>query len=301
MINDRSAIYKAPDLESIINHENSSAAFCYDFISDGARVLDAGCACGDLGMALNKYKNCDMYGLEYNDGSANIAKATGAYRDVKKCDLDNFNPADLCEFGKFDFIVLGDVLEHLRDPYVALEKLKTLLAQNGALVISIPNVAHASIKSALLFGRFDYADVGLLDRTHIHFFTYKTILEMLDYAGLKLEDCRPTFCDLIHTNKINPWFHIPYFTRRFIMSDFHSFVCQYVIIARVGSTENNADKFKFNKKSYKRFITDDRKFYSPLYKMKYRMKILIYKILGRQSKVEKYEQLLGIKKRNICI
>lgn len=87
---------------------------------------------------------------------------------------------------RFDVIAFGDVLEHLRDPEGALVKMRGLLTPEGYVVASIPNVAHRSVRLSLLFGEFNYADAGLLDRTHLRFFTRKTIELMMAEAGFRI-------------------------------------------------------------------------------------------------------------------
>src|SRR5262249_51763726 len=80
-----------------------------------------------------------------------------------------------------------DVLEHLRDPWSVLSWLRTLLAPGGRAVISIPNIAHWTSRRALLRGRFDYADHGLLDRTHLRFFTRASAAELAHRAGFAVQ------------------------------------------------------------------------------------------------------------------
>ena len=86
--------------------------------------------------------------------------------------------------GSVDALVFGDVLEHLRDPWATLQSLSGLLRDGGALVACIPNISHWSIVAGLLAGRFDYAEEGLLDRTHLRFFTLRSILDLVRRAGL---------------------------------------------------------------------------------------------------------------------
>jgi SAM-dependent methyltransferase len=97
--------------------------------------------------------------------------------------------ADLAEAapklpGPFDAIIYGDVLEHLSDPLSALLAVNPSLAPGGLVVVSVPNVAHLWVRLALLGGRFDYTDRGILDRTHLRFFTRRTLLALLAEAGL---------------------------------------------------------------------------------------------------------------------
>ena len=139
-------------------------------------VLDVGCACGDLGVALKEHRNATMFGLEYNQGSIDIALETEAYEEIHQFNLDDITENSFPQYkGKFDYVVCGDVLEHLRNPMYSLNILKSYLKEDGRIIASIPNVAHMSIKSNLLVNDFTYTPLGLLDETHIHLFTHKSI------------------------------------------------------------------------------------------------------------------------------
>ena len=97
---------------------------------------------------------------------------------------------------EFDAIVAADVLEHLKDPLEALNRLRPFLKPDGFFVISVPNVAHGSVRLALLSGDFEYADIGLLDSTHLRFFTRETLEKLLDDAELGLVEMRRHELDL---------------------------------------------------------------------------------------------------------
>jgi SAM-dependent methyltransferase len=99
--------------------------------------------------------------------------------DLDELDLD----AELAD-ERFDVIVAADVLEHLRDPLAVLNRLVPFLAEDGFVVLSVPNIAHGSVRLALLEGRFEYRELGLLDRTHVTFFTRQSLERMLDEAEL---------------------------------------------------------------------------------------------------------------------
>src|SRR5262245_49400337 len=90
--------------------------------------------------------------------------------------------------GPFAAIVYGDVLEHLVDPLGVLMGLNRFLSPEGAVVLSIPNVAHLWVRLSLLAGRFDYGDRGILDRTHLRYFTRRSFLEMLARADLEVRE-----------------------------------------------------------------------------------------------------------------
>jgi 2-polyprenyl-3-methyl-5-hydroxy-6-metoxy-1,4-benzoquinol methylase len=94
---------------------------------------------------------------------------------------------ELKERKYFDRIVLGDVLEHLPNPLQALERLNPALREDGKFIISVPNVAHVTVRLKLLMGHFEYTDRGILDRTHQRFFTRKSFHALLQAAGLRVE------------------------------------------------------------------------------------------------------------------
>ncbi len=171
---------------------NTSHYQMIDLVGGHKSVLDVGCATGYLAQALVE-RGCIVSGIEF-DGAA----AEQARKYLDQLVVGDLNELDLVEaFGgrTFDVIVLGDVLEHLANPTEVLSRLVGLLAHDGSVVISIPNVSHGSLRLALLQGNWDYRDLGLMDRTHIRFFTRSTLLAMLHGAGLAAVDIRATTVD----------------------------------------------------------------------------------------------------------
>lgn len=147
-------------------------------------VLELGCGSGVMTEALRD-QGCRVTGVELDPRAAERA-AEFAER-VVIADIDQ--PGALAELAgeRFDVVLAGDVLEHLRDPGPVLVEAARLLTDEGYLVASIPNVAHGSVRLGLLAGRWDYADDGLLDRTHLRFFTRAGVEELLEAAGLRIE------------------------------------------------------------------------------------------------------------------
>jgi len=153
---------------------------------NGRRLLDVGCAGGHLAAALAG-QGWNVTGIEYDETDAQVAKERGL--DVIVGSAESAF-ATLTE--KFDVIVFADVLEHLVDPQSVLSLAKNHLTPSGRIVISIPNIAHLSIRLQLLLGSFNYTDRGILDRTHLHFYTKKTLTEMITKAGLEITQIRAT-------------------------------------------------------------------------------------------------------------
>jgi SAM-dependent methyltransferase len=144
------------------------------------RILDAGTAGGYLGKILRD-RGHSVAGIENDPATAERAKVY----------YDSFQIADLQAYEfpyrrEFDYILFADVLEHLRDPADVLRKCLPALRESGKIIISVPNVANVFVRLSLLLGRFDYMDRGILDRTHLRFFTRRSLLTMLSEVP-----CRP--------------------------------------------------------------------------------------------------------------
>ena len=152
----------------------------------GRKALDVGAADGFLAERLTA-KGWTVTALERDPALA--ARAHGRCKEVVVADLESAPPL---LHGPFDAIVYGDVLEHLSDPGAVLRALDQTLAPGGTVIVSVPNVAHLWVRLSLLAGRFDYADRGILDRTHLRFFTRRTLRELLRAAGLTVVELAVT-------------------------------------------------------------------------------------------------------------
>jgi hypothetical protein len=151
----------------------------------GRRVLDVGCAAGAMGAELLARGAREVVGLDVFEPALAFARErlTAAHR----VDL-NTSPELPYPDGHFDLITFADVLEHLVNPAAVLRHLRRWLADEGEILVSIPNVRHESVVLPLLVnGRWDYVDAGILDRTHLRFFTHAGVLELLEHAGFALE------------------------------------------------------------------------------------------------------------------
>jgi len=151
-------------------------------LADGpGRVLDVGCSSGYLARPLRE-AGARVVGIELDPAAAAEARAVCeavVVGDVESVDLP-FEPAS------FDVVLCGDVVEHLRDPGAALARLRQFLRPGGRLVLTTPNVANWAIRLSLLAGRWRYTDRGILDRTHTHLFTRKTLNETVTQAGYRV-------------------------------------------------------------------------------------------------------------------
>lgn len=161
-------------------YSSHSAILAYAGQGRGRRVLDVGSADGFLAMRLAQ-QGWRVTGIERDPDLAACARRH--CEDVIVWDLNQGSPPVT---GPFDAIIYGDVLEHLIAPEAVFQQLNRLLADDGAVIVSVPNVAHLAVRLMLLTGRFDYMDRGILDRTHLRFFTLKTFRQFLDRCGVEL-------------------------------------------------------------------------------------------------------------------
>ncbi len=153
------------------------------YMRPGERVLEVGCSSGALTERIAAM-GCRVTGIEVRPEAAE--KARSFAEDVLVGDLA-IMPLPL-SLSSFDAVLLIDVLEHMADPVGALRRLFPLLREGGRIVVAIPNVAHWSVRFRLLAGRFDYEDSGILDRTHLRFYTLDTARAMLEEAGLEIQE-----------------------------------------------------------------------------------------------------------------
>lgn len=161
--------------------ETTSHGLMLRLVGTGHDVLDVGCATGYLGREMQANGN-RVSGVEQDPASAVLAE-----EHLDRVLVADLETADLvAEFGaeNFDVLVFGDVLEHLRNPLDVLSRARRLLRPGGSVVVSIPNVAHGSIRLALLTGDWTYRSLGLLDNTHVSFFTRHSVNQLLRRSGL---------------------------------------------------------------------------------------------------------------------
>jgi len=145
------------------------------------RVLEVGCSTGYVSRALQA-RGCRVTGVELDPIAA--AQAQRWCERVVVGDIETLDPGQLGS--DYDVLLLADVLEHLSDPVAALRRVRPLLSPSGYAVISVPNVANWAMRLGLMAGRWNYTDRGILDNTHLRFFTLRTIRSTLAEGGFKV-------------------------------------------------------------------------------------------------------------------
>jgi 2-polyprenyl-3-methyl-5-hydroxy-6-metoxy-1,4-benzoquinol methylase len=151
----------------------------------GLRLLDLGAAGGHLGRAVRD-RCAFLAGVETDPDLPDAARE--GYDDWRRTDAAAAGDWT----APFDVVVCADVLEHLPRPEALLERIRAWLRPGGTLLVSVPNVANVSVRAALLAGRFPYADRGILDRTHLHFYTRRSARDLLTGSGFRVRGDEPT-------------------------------------------------------------------------------------------------------------
>jgi len=167
-----------------LKDSNNSWTKAYELIDPNSSVLDVGCSNGDFGLALSKLKNCKVDGVEPDLGDYEIAKSK--LKIVVNSFIEEALEGVLKE-KKYDYIVFLDVIEHLVDPVDVLNRLHKHLNKDGKIIFSIPNMAHISVRLMLLGGDFEYGKTGLLDNTHLHYYTKKEVQRIFNTAGYHID------------------------------------------------------------------------------------------------------------------
>jgi SAM-dependent methyltransferase len=175
--------YEAPvDADAV----NNSHSFALQLIGWNRRVLELGAAAGHVTRALVAQR-CEVTSIEYDpEAASDLAGVADRVIVGDLNDPDVFN--DLLP--EFDFVLAGDVLEHLVGPEEVLSRAVRLLKPGGQVVVSLPHIGHVDVRLLLMQGRWDYRPFGLLDATHLRFFTLEGIRDLVRGAGLVLTELR---------------------------------------------------------------------------------------------------------------
>lgn len=169
-----------PELLDPLNIDRQSV----DLIPDGSKVLEIGCATGFMGEYLIKKRRCYVVGVESGVDEAKVAREK--LNIVIEGDIEGTNVLRSIN-GKFDVVLASAIVEHLKDPWQDVSTWKRFLKKNGFLIITTSNIAHWSIRLKILQGSFDYEDYGILDNTHLRFFTIKTFKELIVNGGYEIK------------------------------------------------------------------------------------------------------------------
>lgn len=154
------------------------------WVNNAKKILEIGCHVADLGQLLKNEDNI-VTGIDYNEKAIEIAKSridNAFVIDLNK-KFVNENNIEL-----YDVIVCNQVLEHLLNPEKTLLEIKKMLKPDSTLIIGLPNICNAKDRFDITFGKFEYTEIGVMDKTHVRFFNYFTAKQMLENSGLIIED-----------------------------------------------------------------------------------------------------------------
>ncbi|MFN3750045.1 MAG: class I SAM-dependent methyltransferase [Thiobacillus sp.] len=175
-------------------------------VGNDKRVLEIGCASGTQSRVMKEQQRCVVTGIEIDADAALYAKQY--CENVIVGDLESLDLDRALGNQRYDVVTIADVLEHLRQPARVLVQLKRYLNEDGFIVASIPNVVHAGLILEMANGRFDYRPYGLLDDTHLRFFTLKTVYELFENCGLEIIELdrviRPIEKSEFYTHPLSP-------------------------------------------------------------------------------------------------
>jgi methionine biosynthesis protein MetW len=217
-----------------------STAMIASMIPSGARVLDVGCGTGSVSRLIIDARGCTVLGLEPDADRAAAARANGI-EIVGAQMTEELIP----QLGLFDVVLFADVLEHLVDPFEALRLAQKFLHVGGAIVASLPNIAHWTVRLDLLRGHFDYQPVGIMDATHLRWFTRRSLYRLFTQAGYRVVEIKASAGMWMEVYQSLPWRWLPRrVLRKLLQGAAYTlptlFGCQYVLRAepkRPQSTE----------------------------------------------------------------
>ncbi len=179
--------YKPPSGNCDACHPTEVFGAVREVVPRGSRVLDVGCGAGWVAKELVDNKGCEILGVEPNESRAEAARSLGLQVHVGYLEDLRIEQVHL-----FDIVLFADVLEHLSNPHSVLCDARKYLRPGGSVVVSVPNIAHWMVRYDLLRGRFDYQATGIMDATHLRWFTERTLRQLLESAGYRVDEWRVT-------------------------------------------------------------------------------------------------------------
>ena len=196
-------------------------------VPPATRVLEFGCATGYMSEVLKNRLGCTVTGIEISPEAAALAEQHT--ERVIVGDAEKIDYAAELAGEEFDVVLFADVLEHLKEPGDVLRRIRPFVAENGVVISSIPNIAHGSVRLALLGGEFRYRDWGLLDDTHLRFFTRASIQDLFEETGYVVTHWLRQRFDVGETEISVP--QVPNAVREWIASDPETTTYQFVLRA----------------------------------------------------------------------
>lgn len=223
----------------------STNEWAFQMVQENSRVLEIGPAIGNLTSHLVKDKHCTVDIVEIDEEAGKKAAEFAQRAQIGFIDgnlntdiwYHNLQPE------KYDYVVSLDVLEHLENPEHVLKNLKNLLKESGKILLSVPNLAHNAVILELLQNNFHYHDLGLLDRTHVHFFAYESIIKMIEDVQLHINYIDAIKKAVSDTEIKCSFEGIPVEVEQYLKTRRFADVYQYLVVLEKKETER-IDKLK---------------------------------------------------------
>lgn len=232
--------------------DRNSLSVILSRIQPNSKILEFGPANGRMTKYMKEQLNCKVYAVEID---ANAAKDASQYTEKIVIDsIENYTWKNEFHGLQFDYIIFADVLEHLYYPEKVLESVKDFLNKNGSILVSIPNIAHNSIIINLFNNRFDYSPTGLLDDTHIRFFTKETFDQLIKKIGYFTSYESAIFLNPENTEFRNSYQDIPIEISNYLSKLQHGEIYQLIYQFSKNPSELISDLLNEYKVSYKNFI-----------------------------------------------
>ncbi|SEM83010.1 Methyltransferase domain-containing protein [Methylobacterium sp. UNC300MFChir4.1] len=214
------------------NNRYESTGLLISFMKKNKKLLDVGCGTGTITSTLRDALSLDVVGVEPHPERAEQARTEGLNVITGVYDRTFAQRNE-----KFDYILFADVLEHLVDPAEMLREVKNSLAPDGRVLASIPNVAHWTVRAQLLFGNFNYKPTGIMDATHLRWFTRRSVRRLFEAAGYEVEDIRGAAGGWMGVYRYTPFRFLPQDQKSFVLGQLCRiapalFSVQHVIKAR---------------------------------------------------------------------
>ena len=223
----------------------STNEWAFQMVQENSRVLEIGPAIGNLTSHLVKDKHCTVDIVEIDEEAGKKAAEFAQRAQIGSVDgnlntdtwYHNLQPE------KYDYVISLDVLEHLENPEHVLQNLKKLLKESGKILLSVPNLAHNAVILELLQNNFRYHDLGLLDRTHVHFFAYESMIKMIEDVQLHINYIDAIKKAVSDTEIKCSFEGIPVEVEQYLKTRRFADVYQYLVVLEKKETER-IDKLK---------------------------------------------------------
>ena len=184
--------------------QQSSQSRIISMICDDGPIFDVGCATGNLAVELRSQgKRNKMYGLEIDAEARSVALRKNIYEDIYQLDLDQPLDLDPKLTGCFKYIILADVLEHLKNAGAVLKNLMPYLRKDGCFLISLPNVMNFEVQAAMASATAKYTETGLLDYTHLHFYDPSEIIQLSSGVSCAVRNLSFTYLNMEHIDELS--------------------------------------------------------------------------------------------------